>query len=186
MSPDLPSLRQKLLRQTNFFGLRLWVLIVAPLALAILVLLFLLCLYHVYCRPRKSYSPHYRLPNSILATSNCPSGSSTSSLRRLLPLEIEAVMQGNQLVSDRWSSSSSRIQKLVGELESGGRWSSASVEAWRGYMFTIKDIELATNCFSEKNVIGKRENGVVYGGILLDRRRIAVKRLIYKKYPLLF
>lgn len=95
-------------------------------------------------------------------------------------------MQGNQLVSDRWSSSSSRIQKLVGELESGGRWSSVSLEVWRGYMFTIKDIELATNGFSEQNVIGKGENGVVYRGILLDHRRIAVKRLIYKKYPLLF
>lgn len=54
-------------------------------------------------------------------------------------------------------------------------------DAWRK-MFSLNEIEVATNGFSRENVIGNGDFGTVYRGILLDSTRVAVKKLLINRY----
>ncbi|GLT70356.1 hypothetical protein SLA2020_424460 [Shorea laevis] len=47
-----------------------------------------------------------------------------------------------------------------------------------GHWFTLRDLELATNCFSAENVLGEGGYGVVYRGRLIDGTEVAVKKLL--------
>ncbi|XP_072970574.1 probable serine/threonine-protein kinase At1g01540 [Typha angustifolia] len=47
-----------------------------------------------------------------------------------------------------------------------------------GHWFTLKELEVATNMFSDENVIGEGGYGIVYHGILEDKTQIAVKNLL--------
>lgn len=44
-------------------------------------------------------------------------------------------------------------------------------------VFTYKELELATDCFSEANVVGNGRFGIVYRGVLGDGALVAVKML---------
>ncbi|XP_059632031.1 probable receptor-like protein kinase At5g18500 [Cornus florida] len=47
-----------------------------------------------------------------------------------------------------------------------------------GHWFTLRDLEIATNRFSKKNVIGEGGYGVVYWGHLINGTPVAVKKLL--------
>ncbi|XWS33003.1 hypothetical protein CRYUN_Cryun22dG0039800 [Craigia yunnanensis] len=47
-----------------------------------------------------------------------------------------------------------------------------------GHWFTLRDLELATNCFSAENVLGEGGYGVVYRGRLINGTEVAVKKLL--------
>uniref|UniRef100_A0A0E0R370 non-specific serine/threonine protein kinase n=1 Tax=Oryza rufipogon TaxID=4529 RepID=A0A0E0R370_ORYRU len=47
-----------------------------------------------------------------------------------------------------------------------------------GHWFTLRDLELATNCFSKDNVIGEGGYGVVYRGRLSNGTPVAVKKIL--------
>ncbi|XP_013630635.1 PREDICTED: protein DA1-related 4-like isoform X3 [Brassica oleracea var. oleracea] len=49
-----------------------------------------------------------------------------------------------------------------------------------GHKFRLRDLEMATNGFSNENFIGEGDCGVVYRGEFLDSTPIAVKRIIKK------
>ncbi|KAF3508156.1 hypothetical protein F2Q69_00000736 [Brassica cretica] len=49
-----------------------------------------------------------------------------------------------------------------------------------GHKFRLRDLEMATNGFSNENFIGEGDYGVVYRGEFLDSTPIAVKRIIKK------
>ncbi|XP_071706759.1 probable serine/threonine-protein kinase At1g01540 [Rutidosis leptorrhynchoides] len=53
---------------------------------------------------------------------------------------------------------------------------SISSNAWRCNSYSAREIELATNWHG--NVIGNGKHGVVYHGVLLDGKRVAVKELL--------
>lgn len=46
-----------------------------------------------------------------------------------------------------------------------------------GYWFTLREVEVATNFFSEENLIGEGGYGVVYKGCLLNGTEVAVKKI---------
>lgn len=46
-----------------------------------------------------------------------------------------------------------------------------------GYWFTLRDLEDATNGFSDDNIIGEGGYGVVYHGRLINGTDVAIKRL---------
>ena len=46
-----------------------------------------------------------------------------------------------------------------------------------GYWFTLRELDLATNLFSEENLIGEGGYGVVYKGRLLNGISVAVKKI---------
>jgi hypothetical protein len=47
-----------------------------------------------------------------------------------------------------------------------------------GHWYTLRELELATNVFSDKNVIGEGGYGIVYRGVLHDGVHVAVKNLL--------
>lgn len=49
-----------------------------------------------------------------------------------------------------------------------------------GHWFTLRDLELATNCFSMENVLGEGGYGIVYHGQLGNGTPVAVKRILDK------
>ncbi|XP_058112723.1 receptor-like kinase TMK4 [Magnolia sinica] len=57
------------------------------------------------------------------------------------------------------------------------RHSNANVSAIGSMVFSINDLRLATNNFSEDNIVGKGGFGVVYKGVLHDGSQVAVKRM---------
>ncbi|KAK8633683.1 hypothetical protein V6N13_014522 [Hibiscus sabdariffa] len=60
----------------------------------------------------------------------------------------------------------------------GGSMRKPAISRYRGVqVFTYKELELATDNFSEANVIGNGESSVVYKGVLVDGTVAAVKRL---------
>ncbi|PON96979.1 Tyrosine-protein kinase [Trema orientale] len=73
------------------------------------------------------------------------------------------------VLSAQWSS---RTNSNVSDVESF-----VVKDAWRK-MFSLKEIEVATNGFARENVIGNGDYGTVYCGILLDSTRVAVKKLL--------
>ncbi|CAL0307439.1 unnamed protein product [Lupinus luteus] len=50
-----------------------------------------------------------------------------------------------------------------------------------GHWFTLRDLQQATNCFSEENILGEGGYGVVYKGRLVNGTDIAVKKLLNNK-----
>lgn len=49
--------------------------------------------------------------------------------------------------------------------------------------FSVREMQLATDNFSESNVIGQGGYGKVYRGVLTDDTRVAVKRLMDYRSP---
>ncbi|XP_023762628.1 probable serine/threonine-protein kinase At1g01540 [Lactuca sativa] len=47
-----------------------------------------------------------------------------------------------------------------------------------GHWYTLRELELATNGFSDENVIGEGGYGIVYSGVLMDNTTVAVKNLL--------
>ncbi|XP_071711296.1 probable serine/threonine-protein kinase At1g01540 [Rutidosis leptorrhynchoides] len=47
-----------------------------------------------------------------------------------------------------------------------------------GHWYTLRELEIATNGFSDENVIGEGGYGIVYSGILTDNTMVAVKNLL--------
>lgn len=47
-----------------------------------------------------------------------------------------------------------------------------------GHWFTLRDLEVATNSFSQENVIGEGGYGVVYRGELTNGTHVAVKKIL--------
>lgn len=47
-----------------------------------------------------------------------------------------------------------------------------------GRWYTLRELELATNCLADENVIGEGGYGIVYSGVLGDNTKVAVKNLL--------
>ncbi|KAK9066746.1 hypothetical protein SSX86_014069 [Deinandra increscens subsp. villosa] len=47
-----------------------------------------------------------------------------------------------------------------------------------GHWYTLRELEMATNGFSDENVIGEGGYGIVYSGVLTDNTTVAVKNLL--------
>ncbi|KAA8540289.1 hypothetical protein F0562_024148 [Nyssa sinensis] len=83
-------------------------------------------------------------------------------------------------------SSHGKPSGAAGSLTFGSRPSSASLSfssslvAYTGTakIFSLNDIERATNNFDKSKILGEGGFGLVYGGILDDERKVAVKRTI--------
>lgn len=75
-------------------------------------------------------------------------------------------------------SSAGRMMMIKTSSSSSSSLSSSNKKIIRGVqVFTYKELEIATNKFSERNVIGNGGYGVVYKGILRDGTLSAIKLL---------
>ncbi|XP_060218553.1 probable serine/threonine-protein kinase At1g01540 isoform X2 [Lycium barbarum] len=65
----------------------------------------------------------------------------------------------------------------TGSLGNSGQLPEVSHLGW-GRWYTLRELEAATNCLSDENVIGEGGYGIVYQGVLADGTRVAVKNLL--------
>ncbi|KAJ4834233.1 hypothetical protein Tsubulata_018376 [Turnera subulata] len=177
MSLKSPSLDTKLSKHTPFFGIKLWVLILAAVALFIvLILLFtFLCIIYFRRRNSKSLKPRcsFRLSNPISCTNiHSPHRCSSALDKRLLSGRISDVEMNVAKLDDHTQGSGGDHVELV-----ASQSAVVLLDARRGNRVALKEIEVVTNGFSDENVIGNGDHGIVYRGILLDTTRVAVKRL---------
>ncbi|XVF53541.1 hypothetical protein PTKIN_Ptkin05aG0107300 [Pterospermum kingtungense] len=85
------------------------------------------------------------------------------------------------MFSDRWSTraSSTTQETSLAYLEPYNKLSSGVSEKWTvGTHFSLREVGIVTNGFAYENLIGYGDYGVVYRGVLLDDRQVAVKRLL--------
>ncbi|CAL9184435.1 unnamed protein product [Musa hybrid cultivar] len=175
--------------RTNIFGLRLWVVISICAGTGFL-LLFLLSL--CFSLMRKNAS-------SRRTTATIPVTSKEIQEVRVDPSQTSGVVTSPRSVKQKEDESPVVVQKARvasperGKSEGGGSPlgkrptdQAAAVPAevsrlgW-GLWFTLRELEVATDNFSDENVIGEGGYGTVYHGILEDGTQIAVKNLLNNK-----
>ncbi|KAG8652950.1 probable serine/threonine-protein kinase At1g01540 isoform X2 [Manihot esculenta] len=182
---------RNLSKHTSFFGIRLWVILLAFILLFTVIILIVTFLCIIYLCRQKSKSlkpPHFRLPNPISCNNYWNSFNASSLDKRLLSsrmsefeMSISTLDRHNSLVSPLASGMiATQGSGNVADLELDDRSFSVILDVRKGNMFALRDIDVMTNGFADQNVIGNGDNGVVYRGILLDATRVAVKRLLNK------
>lgn len=92
-------------------------------------------------------------------------------------IEIES-SEGKKASSESNESSTSRSESSSALSAST---SSDGMQIGWGRCYSLKELEIATNGFTDDNVIGEGGYGIVYRGILLDGSVVAVKNLLNNK-----
>eukprot|EP00258_Populus_trichocarpa_P028708 XP_024444727.1 probable serine/threonine-protein kinase At1g01540 [Populus trichocarpa] len=194
MSYNTSSIDTKLSKHTSFFGIRLWVLILALIAVfTVLFLVIMAACFICLCRRKsKPFNRHLRrLLNPISMKGFLNSYTIPSKDKRLLShriseveMNIEKLDHHHQVIlTDQCSNVSTRLTTRwsgtgVADLEPTARYSSVVPDAWRGNRIALKEIEVVTDGFADMNMIGSGDYSVAYRGVLLDTTRVAVKRLL--------
>ncbi|KAJ6684103.1 hypothetical protein OIU85_007761 [Salix viminalis] len=194
MSYNTSSIDTKLSKHTSFFGLRLWVLILVLIAVFTLVFLVIMaaCFICLCRRKSKPFNAHLRRLSSpismkgFLNSYTTPSKDKSLLSNRILEVEmdIEKLDHHHQIMlTDQCSNVSTGVTTQwsvtgVADLDPTARYSSAVPDIWRGNRIALKEIEVVTDGFADKNMIGSGDYGVAYRGVLLDTARVAVKRLL--------
>ncbi|URE10241.1 serine threonine-protein kinase [Musa troglodytarum] len=175
--------------RTNIFGLRLWV-VISICAGAGFLLLFLLSLCLSLLRKNASSR---RTTTTIPVTSKeiqevCVDPSQTSNVV-ISPRSVKQKEDESPVVVQKARVASPERGKSEGggsPLGNRPMDQAAAVPAevsrlgW-GLWFTLRELEAATDNFSDENVIGEGGYGTVYRGILEDGTQIAVKNLLNNK-----
>ncbi|XP_010662681.1 probable serine/threonine-protein kinase At1g01540 [Vitis vinifera] len=166
MSLDLSFLFHKL---PNLFNLQLWILIAICLVLSFIlfsILFYSLCF--ICHKRKKSHAAHFCIEKPVL--SRC---SATTEMDRRLLSGVEVNGSG------QWCSHASGTTDLESyDSDVGSRVRSVALDHGWGKWYSLEEIEVITNGFSDENVIDSGYSWVVYSGMLLDNRRVAVKDLV--------
>lgn len=97
---------------------------------------------------------------------------------------IQTMVKGIVIESDGKKGSSESNESSTSRSESSSAMSAStdglSNIGW-GRWYSLKDLEIATNQFSDDNVIGEGGYGIVYRGVLHDGSVVAVKNLLNNK-----
>ncbi|XP_047320134.1 probable receptor-like serine/threonine-protein kinase At4g34500 [Impatiens glandulifera] len=182
---------QRLEAETSILGLRLYLVISICAAFAtISVILIYLCIrfrinrYHRINNKSASLTTQIKTNKEDRAISCCDVSDNTVVVAAAAEDVVDS--SSSRIAIERTSVKvvSSSISETSRKSEGG----SSSVESvnnnnnmgW-GRWFSLKDLERATCCFAEKNIIGEGGYGIVYRGILLDGSAVAVKYLLNNK-----
>ncbi|XP_047171769.1 probable serine/threonine-protein kinase At1g01540 [Vigna umbellata] len=183
---------------TPFTGIPLWVLIVAvSISAFIVVICIILCFCFVYYPRKKPYKPRFSLPKSIACKHHNDDFSSSSLDKRLLSasgnvsehsMNFQKLSSGyynhelfipGQFYPMGYDSSNDRYLEGLG---SKGKLCCTVNDKSKGWNFSLKEIEDATNGFSKENELGSGDNGIVYLGLLPSNYQVLVKRLVCKSH----
>ncbi|KAJ6960792.1 serine/threonine-protein kinase [Populus alba x Populus x berolinensis] len=194
MSYNTSSIDTKFSKHTSFFGIRLWVLVLALIAVftALFLVIMAACFICLCRRKFKPFNPHLRrLLNPISMKGFLNSYTIPSKDKRLLSQRVSEVEMNIEkfdhhhqvMLTDQCSNVSTGLTTRwsgtgVADLEATARYSSVVPDAWRGNRIALKEIEVVTDGFADNNMIGSGDYSVAYRGVLLDTTRVAVKRLL--------
>ncbi|XP_020585257.1 probable serine/threonine-protein kinase At1g01540 isoform X2 [Phalaenopsis equestris] len=198
-----PNLSDDLSKRTVIFGLHLWVIIGICVGAAFVLLLFLISLWLASRRTSSSSKlPIPTVSKEILEVSTVPSD--PKSLAQILQKPLSesnrspVSVEKQALLLSREEDCPAGINRIHIEIgkdhritypECGGGENRSGEQlvaivapevshlGW-GHWFTLRELEVATNMFTDENVIGEGGYGIVYHGVLTDNTHIAVKNLL--------
>ncbi|CAN1324697.1 Probable serine/threonine-protein kinase At1g01540 [Linum perenne] len=181
----------QLSRPTSIFGLKLWIIVGVAAGASFVILLFLITLW--LASKRSSNRNTTRSP----ADHAIPSVSKEIQEIRIDPVKINSGAvdhhRSTDLATIGGSSGEGGLLRGGGSGTggSGGNNSHGQVAGpgtamvvpdvshlgW-GHWYTLRELEEATNCFADSNVVGEGGYGIVYHGVLQDGGQVAVKNLL--------
>lgn len=200
-------MEDQLSQPTSIFGIRLWVVIGIVVGASIVNFLFLISLWFLSKRKIKSQSKTSTTNTAIIpvlskeiqeiSVAQNPHVHHHHHQQQTDPGVIMGVENNNNNNVKAGSGEEGIQIEVVGkDLFSGSRTGSSgrnlgdhqlptvvpevSHLGW-GRWYTLRELEVATNGFSDQNVIGEGGYGIVYYGVLDDSTQIAVKNLLNNK-----
>ncbi|KAJ0024880.1 hypothetical protein Pint_08748 [Pistacia integerrima] len=203
---DYSFLNNQLSKRTSIFGLRLWVVLGICVGAAIVLVLFLISLWFTSKRNNNNSKRHnksFSLNNSNPTIPNIckeiqeiridpdPKPPNPDPLPEPDPILLEeSPVNGRNRIhveigKDHRISYPERVggsHHGSGEVRSGDQAPAViapevSHLGW-GHWYTLRELEVSTNCFADENVIGEGGYGIVYRGVLEDNTKVAVKNLL--------
>ncbi|CAN8248006.1 unnamed protein product [Cochlearia groenlandica] len=191
---DSHSINDQLSRRTSIFGLRLWVVLGVCVGAVIVLLLFVISLWFIYRRSNNSNDSSSKSNQTIV-----PVVSKEIQEIRVDPIQPDPVPETRQNQANQ-RDEDAKIHIDIGKdhrisyPERGGWTGSGSGSGsgdqglplsgpevshlgW-GHWYTLRELELSTNGFSDENVIGQGGYGIVYRGVLEDKSMVAIKNLL--------
>ncbi|KAL9245800.1 hypothetical protein vseg_019408 [Gypsophila vaccaria] len=195
----------QLSKPTSIFGIKLWVVIGICVGAAIVLIVFLISLWFFSKRrnrvveakttatsvslipavskeiqeisvPKSGHSSH-----SYSNTNNDGNSNNAGSVNRVLSNINPGSFRADPGGSDQGSGGSPVLRRI--QIEQVGQpmgVPEVSHLGW-GRWYTLRELEIATNSFSDENIIGEGGYGVVYYGLLDDNTPLAVKNLLNNK-----
>ncbi|EFJ32138.1 hypothetical protein SELMODRAFT_85374 [Selaginella moellendorffii] len=165
-------LTNQLSRRTVIFGFKLWVVLGIAVGAFIILILFFLSMWLV--SRKKNTDDKFRLHN-------IPSES-----KEIQEVKIEKEssrgLPSNQASSSpdqtQHSSTPASTERLASPGARGGSKAAEVSHLGWGHWYTLRELDAATHCFADCNVLGEGGYGIVYKGKLPDGTPIAVKNLL--------
>ncbi|KAH9614224.1 hypothetical protein KSS87_008852 [Heliosperma pusillum] len=197
----------QLSKTTSIFGIKLWVVIGIGVGAAIVIFLFVMSLWFISKRKRVnatttsssmipviskeiqeiSVAKSAHANHHTTTTTNNNSNNVNRVLSNINPNPFRVEQGSDQERNSRGvENDDSPILRRI-QIEQMGPPPPPPVGApevshlgW-GRWFTLRELEAATNSFSDHNVIGEGGYGIVYYGLLQDNTQLAVKNLLNNK-----
>ncbi|KAF2572750.1 hypothetical protein F2Q70_00000132 [Brassica cretica] len=179
------SLNTQLSSRTSIFGLRLWIVLGVCVGAAIVILLFLISLWFIHRRSNnnKALESHTIVPVvskeirvDPIQPDPTPTPESTNH-RGEDDNKIHIDIGKDHRISfperGGWSGSGSGS----GPDQAACSGPEVSHLGW-GHWYTLRELEVSTDGFSDKHVIGQGGYGIVYRGVLEDKSIVAIKNLL--------
>lgn len=187
-------MNDQLSKQTSIFGLRLWVVLGISVGAAFVLILFTLSLWFTSRRSNDTATSKLKSKSSHRPT--IPTISREIQIDRT-QVQPDPIPEPEQLLLPQEDESRLGFHRVHIETGKAHRISYPSSNGsgehhvatvvpevchlgW-GHWYTLRKLELATNGFADKNVIGEGGYGIVYHGILEGYSQVAVKNLLNNK-----
>ncbi|CAN6861379.1 unnamed protein product [Brassica oleracea] len=178
------SLNTQLSSRTSIFGLRLWIVLGVCVGAAIVILLFLISLWFIHRRSNnnKALESHTIVPVvskeirvDPIQPDPTPTPESTNHREDDNKIHIDIGKDHRISFPERggWSGSGSGS----GPDQAACSGPEVSHLGW-GHWYTLRELEVSTDGFSDKHVIGQGGYGIVYRGVLEDKSIVAIKNLL--------
>ncbi|CAF2034895.1 BnaA09g00970D [Brassica napus] len=178
------SLNTQLSTRTSIFGLRLWIVLGVCVGAAIVILLFLISLWFIHRRSNnKALESHTVVPVvskeirvDPIQPDPTPTPETTTNHREddnKIHIDIGKDHRISFPERGGWSGSGSGS----GPDQAACSGPEVSHLGW-GHWYTLRELEVSTDGFSDKHVIGQGGYGIVYRGVLEDKSIVAIKNLL--------
>lgn len=180
-----PTVSDELSKGTSIFGLHMGVVIGICVGVAFVLLLFIISIYIASRKPKsKNTNQSTIIPSHSKEIQEIPSepklllqeSSSLSNHSNENRIDIE-IGKDHRITYPKHENNHSSGESRAVEQSAVVNVPEVSHLGW-GHWYTLRELEAATDMFSDDNVIGEGGYGIVYHGVLADNTQIAVKNLL--------